>query len=337
MIRLPLGLSNGRYNFVFDTGSDFSLINTHKNPQAVTDTTNIFSAISAISTYEDIYTCLHHWKCYDLNINEELLLKKQLFMLNGYKDDYLNLSVDSNFIGMNVIDKFDWLFDMNNNVATVYKKGSRELLSLGKEKIIFKKKIDKNAFFCDITINDSITQEFLFDTGFGKRNSYIGDYKITTDVILSDSLYNYLNYNIPDCINVEVEECDSIGLQLIQSLKIEQTDFQNLSAIRSKENRSNGNIFTLGFIRRFDKMYYDSKKDEVLLFKNDSLNDISNTDKRELIIKIKKLIVKEDKMIDEEEEESFDYYEFVHLMGAYVKIYNDSVGISIDVFKKAIH
>ncbi|NDV59265.1 hypothetical protein D0T85_14260 [Bacteroides sp. 519] len=283
-----------------------------------------------ITTYRANYEETASMYCYDFTLGKDLLVKQQLFSLYGFKNiknSSNSLYRDSSvlgIIGLDLISKFDWFFDFDNKIVKIYKRGSRGVLLQKKEDLLLKKERKKKAFHCKISLNDSISQRFLFDTGFGFESACIGDYEIATDMIFSDSSFYYFNKKVPNCMNVDFS--DSIDIQVIQSLKIEDCDFQNLIAFKEEFNYSNINIFSIGFLRRFNEMYYDSEKNEILLFKDESFN---NTQTNEFIYRTKKFLTDGLDGLD-----SLDYYEHVQVYGGTIHLTNDSTKTSVEsIFK----
>ncbi|NDV59263.1 hypothetical protein [Bacteroides sp. 519] len=315
VIYVPVFFEGKRFMFLFDTGSKHSSINYPKVSQTVAlDTANVYArAMKHLAKGEKIpYSCGK----YNCNLGGNLRIKEQLFFLYGVGEK-IDYRYDSDgVIGMDIISNYNWLFDFTTHTVCLSPKGNNELLPQEVESLKLKKIKDKNKnkenFIVNVSLNDSITADFLFQTGLSQGID-VFDHKLMGDMTLTDSLYRYLNKHYGNCINIEA---GNAKIQLIQSVILNNYKMNDLSAINKAHTPVN--VFTGGFLKRFDKMYYDAGKNEVLLFKNESPH-IYKTDEKQLILKMKE--------IGRNDKDSLDYYNDVIVYGTTIHINNDSTGL----------
>ncbi|NDV59264.1 hypothetical protein D0T85_14255 [Bacteroides sp. 519] len=290
-IHIPIILNGKKLDFLFDTGAKTSIVNYRKlSPIMFLDTTNLCSMDINVKTYHKISKNYLSCGIYDITLGEAVFIEKQILGLHGFKNgEFVDNYTGDGIIGLNIISKYDWLFDTQNKTVTVFNKGSKCFPAINADTLTIIKEKKEDIFYTNVIINDSVKTRFLFDTGYGKK-SRINDYHLTGDMIFVDSLYRFVNRNYKNCINVEYY--DTISFQLIQDFKLDNIEMQDLSAFKEKlPNAMNCNMFTVGFFKRFNYMYYNGAKDEILLFKSKDMQNYK-TDERELICRIKEYTLK---------------------------------------------
>lgn len=161
-------------------------------------------------------------------------------------------------IGMNILRKANWLFALKSQKAEAFPLDS--IVPIPTDAVIL------SYHGClrpltDLNINGQRVKNVLIDTGFDQ------DLQLShqTEKI---ELGEISKQGSAECITLITKEM--VQYNISKSVKINSRSYQNVNVIFS-----NKNLLGLGFMRRFDYLFWDSKHKKVYLWNDESSEEIS--------------------------------------------------------------
>lgn len=261
---IPVEINGKEKLFLFDTGCQGTIIN-----YPVMKECGILledSTLQKIHTPYDSTTNMTYYANILLNIGgipfkstvsadryNRVILKKFLY------DDF------DGVLGIEDIQKFNWLFNFKDKTVTLSKSSIPLPLSSDDQVLNLNfNKEKKDITYVDIGFNDTVEHVFLFDTGYSnpfhityEENSQS---KMNGDFVLTPAFKEYINKYLPNCISL------ADNILLIDSLKINNYQLSHLSSLRDDKIILTDNVITNNFLRRFRLMYYDSTNKKISLY-----------------------------------------------------------------------
>jgi len=256
---VPVTINNNPYSFLFDTGTELTLIDSFASKTGLnTDKKTFITLQTANSTkISDSVGCAK------LNYSIDNFHSKGIFYVLGREQAKIINKVGAEAIlGMDKIKQFNWLFNFADSMIT-FSKDKIELPALPDDKILTLDFYTKpgGGTNMNITLDGQCFQDILFDTGFETFFSFFGKEQ-SIDII----------FNEPDFTAYRIKQGAVIGMDtdtglvsLIDSIQI--NDFKMHSIVATKNPKVVTNtIITANFVRRFRMMYFDSKNRKIQLY-----------------------------------------------------------------------
>lgn len=160
-------------------------------------------------------------------------------------------------IGTNVLRKANWLYSLKLHKAAAFPLDS--IVSIPDDAITFSYHEHWRLPLTDLAINGQILKNVLIDTGFDE------------DLLLKDGTDAPIN--LGEVIQQDSVERIAINSKwmlqkkVFKSVKVNSKSYQNLNVILGGNSR---NLLGLGFMRRFDYIFWDSKHKKVYLWNDKS-------------------------------------------------------------------
>ncbi|ADV42371.1 retropepsin-like aspartic protease [Bacteroides helcogenes] len=268
-IYIPVTIGGEKYDFIFDTGSDGSVLDypvawksgirpTHKALQR--------SNYSLTKEFkDDVYFA-----------TKDIYIGKMKFDSVMLHLDHYNHSLIADFWGMDhdgilgtkEIESKNWLFDLESKTVTISNKPIRESRIKSPLALCLDVNPDYSNMNVDILLNDSLLKTFLFDTGYPGRVSVIFNdkaYPMRFGVSIADSLRSIVQTITP---------LDSIAL-LADRLKINNLSLDSLviliadryeEKIAPETSYKFLNFIGLSFLDYFRYMLYDSRARQIRFY-----------------------------------------------------------------------
>ena len=261
---IPVEINGKEKLFLFDTGCQGTLINYSVMKECGIQLED--SAFQTIHTPSDSTEGITHYSNIHLSIggisfNSTVAAdryNREMFK-NSYYDDF------DGVLGVEDIQKFNWLFNFENKIVTLSRNPIKLPLLLDDQVLNFDfSKEKKSITYVDVNLNDSVKPVFLFDTGYSISFSITDEENnksnMNGDFALVPSLKEYLNKSTPNCILM------GDNMLLIDSLEMNNYKLSHLSSKRSDNSILTENVITNNFLRRFRLMYYDSTNKRISLY-----------------------------------------------------------------------
>ena len=263
-IHIPVTINDRVLRFLFDTGSNITLIDSAlANKIGLDIDGNLFVTIPKIdgTVHQDsIGYAKVRYSIGNSNLKSGLMY---FFAQNkAYLDNELLINIGA-VLGMDIIHQNNWLFNFTNKTAT-FSKDKIDIPVLPDDKILildFYPKPGSGIANMDITIDGQSFQNVLFDTGCEKTLIF-SDIKQSIDIIFSEQ--DYIAY-------ASKLKFSSIGIDiygqrfiLSDSIQINDCTMQGVFAYENKEHVRT--MITANFVRRFRMMYIDSKNKKIQLY-----------------------------------------------------------------------
>lgn len=258
---IPVRIGEETYDFLFDTGSTNSSIEqglAKKLKLQIIDSVFVFRR-KKISYHDQTEKLAFNIADIPMSIS-----------FNTYTTDSRNI------IGMDIINKYHWMFDRSNKTFQLQKKAIS--VEKGSLDMVYKKKYRRSSIkipIVDLLINDTISIPLLFDSGDARTHSYEDDTLITTTLpIINLQYYKNINdqgffryiYNNDAVLYYTFPRfflwLDSITIDNLPPSSFYITT--DVDSIYTKAYKEHGNIGTLTwhFIRQFRTFYIDPEKQE---------------------------------------------------------------------------
>ena len=243
-------LISSQDRILWDTGADITALfkDLSKNKKVIF-LTPVFDYARKISFYKHYFT---------KQIKIDSVLIKNLIYIQLDSKEIANGIQELNIngiLGMNVIRKANWLIDFQENKVDILPFDSVITDYNSKIKLSYKK---KKYPFVTLEIQGIKTKKMLLDTGYN------------CDIKLFKSDIEEINKQItPDSVSnsfASVLFTDSIAEKkyFYSNITINSYTFDNLTITESCHRR----LFGMEFLRKFDKVFWDSKNKEVKFYKN---------------------------------------------------------------------
>lgn len=285
-IIIPVTINGKTFKFLFDTGTDETLINSTAASQLNIKPVNK-KLCEINSPSASIIDTVHY-------LNSELYIQGMSFSTSALCIDRLNVSFSERtdykgydgILGNRDIKKKNWLFDIENK-CFMLSDITESLLPFAKEyDQVLELKMNDN--YTNIRLEDSVNQTFLFDTGWG--HNIIFNYDDTGYTFYAD--FAFRDSFIADLRNRVNFEDKYI---LMKSFGLNDTIMKYLSATKNVSNVIKSNIIAAPFLRRFKYMLYDSKNQKICLFRSAKGYGYKGDKEKELLDKImERYLSKED-------------------------------------------
>lgn len=187
----------------------------------------------------------------NLTVNNAFFFTKNKESLPSVVKNY------NGIIGMNLIGKANWLFDMKNNTFTVLDKDS--LFNIPNQHLILKYKLSNNIPYTSITIGHKTIDDVLIDTG--AANSWFD---------LSMENLKYLN-NLYDAKSIDT--LSAVGIHNIKTTLLEYTyenvnianytmDYVRVGLIQKPQKQ----LLGYEIIKKFNYIFINSEYEYICLF-----------------------------------------------------------------------
>lgn len=288
-ILVPVMINGVPCNFVWDTGSDMSLISK-----------SLTEKCAVVSSGKTQLNALYVRKAQQLmHISEPVQLSVgdhnldiSFFMVDyDFRVDYDSVEIDG-LIGQDIISQLQWLFDLENNSLEV---SNREIgvhdkadltLNITSKEIAENNIIYKSAGI--LSINNSLKVVSFFDTGMnGKmlQSPSESDTYISTDLLIA--IPDSTHYErITDLISVAAPSSfllgnsdykgKNLGIEAFIADSIMLNDLPSATFLITPEvdkyHKAPVVYVTANLMRRFGKMYYDPTCSKIEFFKSPSID-----------------------------------------------------------------
>ncbi|WP_175630663.1 aspartyl protease family protein [Bacteroides acidifaciens] len=263
---IPVHIGEETYDFVFDTGSSNSHIESklaNKLKLKIIDSTLIFEGRNKKISY--------HSQTEKLEFNIANIPMSTSFY---YTTD------NRNIIGMDIIKKYHWMFDRANKTFRLQEKP----ISIEKRPsdMIYEKQyrfndIEVQVPIVDLLINDTISIPLLFDSGYAYTHIYNAD---TTDITMPPTItleyYDQINDNGfiryiydmygNDALTYWIPSNFTLWLDSIAIDNLPPSDFYmpvDVDSIYKKVNKGYIGLLTWHFARQFRTLYINPEKQEL--------------------------------------------------------------------------
>jgi len=261
-IYIPVIINNNVYNFLFDTGASFNIIDfglAQKIGLSIDE--KIFLTISRFTkTWSD-----------SISFSKKIayignLKLNTTFALNGYNglciDDIELMQRVGAIMGIETIQHFNWLFNFSDNNVTI-SKGKIKISSFPDDQML-----NLDFFYesgitnVDLIIDGVSIQNIAFDTGYEKSIIPFFKERELIDIVFSKSDIETLASNNK---HPNLGFSSELGkVFVIDSVQINDFTMQGLFAL--EHNEINQTLITSNFVRRFRMMYFDSKNKKIQLY-----------------------------------------------------------------------
>ena len=268
-IIIPVTIKNVEYPFAFDTGSTLNLIDSVLAEKL--GLTAHDKVIKTIERFTETDATTDSIAYTNVKCSLGNLRTSGVFYINN--NNFIHIQECGPIIGMEIINRFNWLFNFEDNTVTI-SKGEIKIQKLPDDQILT---ID---YFCDkfgitsmnLTIDNVIIQNVIFDTGFGRKNVKLLNKSKNLDIVFSKNYLNTLaslNKHPTLCIPSVIG-----NMFILDSMQINGFTMQGVLALN--HNDFTESIITAHFIRRFRLMYYDSTNRKIQLYVSPSDSVLHN-------------------------------------------------------------
>lgn len=284
---LPIEIKGKVFHFLWDTGSSHSSISQQAVDSIEMDSTSQKKEFNSLNSGKNKSQSLFEkasLKLGDFEIKQSLQIKDK------------NQEVDG-ILGEDIIGKYSWSFDFLKDSVTISKK--KQTIQIGAMEQLYELELitSETSPYCKITINDTIQDRFLFNSGclgIGVDKEYLVPdlFFALWDNTDLDSVHNYLksySNKISERISLYsggrefkgyfLKDVKTGGYLTPTSFVVIQIDSSfrkarpsELSFGTKKEIRGIG-VITCGFMRRFDRVYFDPKHKKFSLIKSSEQPD----------------------------------------------------------------
>jgi len=301
-VLLPIEINGKVIHFLWDTGSNYSIIS-----QKVADSINLNPTDKKRNMHWFIlrrtvlqsYSEMASLKLGDFEIDHSLVI-----------DD--EEQTNEGILGWDIIGRYSWLFDFKKGLATISEKEQK--IQIGANEQLYEIELITSETDprprCKITVNDTIQEVFLFDSGC--LGNYRGDEYFLSDFAFIlwentdvDSTYSYLQSYSKSlgslslfsggreekgCFFYDVNIC---GYNAATSFAMIEKDsfyqrFATPELFFGTNNKIKGAGFiATGFLRRFDRIYLDPKRKKLSLIKSSDRPDMVTESLNKIITSIK--------------------------------------------------
>jgi hypothetical protein len=210
---------------------------------------------------------------YDTKISDSIAYTKARYVIGNFRfngDISLGgqkltemLQYSDAILGMNSIQRINWLFNFSDNTVTL-STDRIKIPALPDDKILtldFYLGSD-SATYKDITIDGQSFQDVFFDTGYDAF-IFINEKKQGIDIILSESDYIAYRSNLKFLsIGLDIKDRKYI---LTDSFQINDFTIPSLIGMKADLGISK-TVITANFVQRFRMMYVDSKNKKIQLY-----------------------------------------------------------------------
>ena len=251
---LPILVNGQKLTFLIDTGTQYTNIDYVAAKK--------LGIVPVDSTFHTIYTVTYshqdtvYWGLADLQIGDIKIKNK--IVLDRYKTsplrDAFNYEDCDGILGVDIIQKFNWLFDFKNKTVCLSNKvidnpliAEMPTLSLD---IVDN---ERDVTYVGLLLNNAIKESFLFDTGYD-NSIKIGDYNLDGAFCFSDTLFNILAKRFPN--NLMINVTDTSSALLMEKLEVNEMKFSYISATYNSR-LLHPNAVTVQLLHQFQFMYYD--------------------------------------------------------------------------------
>ena len=288
-IFVPVTINGKTFRFLFDTGTNETLINYETAKQL--DMTSVDHRLCELNSPDTFFVDSVYY------LNSELFIQGMSFSKSALCLDKFNISFSRSanyegydgILGNRDIKKKNWLFDFKNKKVTL--SDTMDALSpfINEYDQVLELKIndDYSALHVDMCVEDSVCCTFLFDTGWGtliELNNEKDNYKFYSDFAFRDSFIVHLS----DRIHFPNQAV------LLQTFKMNDMLFKHLSASVNLSNIIKENVIAVPFLRRFEFMLYDSDNQKICLFYSEKGHGYKGNKEAEIIdFSVKKYLEKE--------------------------------------------
>lgn len=270
-IVIPVHIGGVKYNFLLDTGADITVINYTPQVAELLKSSEKKLYTGVIKFFSEDRYGEYYYTYKPISLGDASTVCK--LYLHGYQDKvfppFPSAIIDNNldgFIGMDVFRKYNWYCDFIRN-ELLLSKDEIQIPDIPDKSTVFKIAVERDkTVFTMLKLNDSIESSFTFDTGYLNDSINIGARKVFSELVLSDTLMYILNKKYTNNININ---SDSVTIQLIPNISVNDTPLRNLAALRSPGNKKNENVITSAFLKRLNGMYYDFMKSELTFYVNE--------------------------------------------------------------------
>lgn len=271
---LPVEIKGNTYNFLWDTGSDFSLID-YKLAEEL-GYRGDGSKWGEITTLKRIVedSVRHHKfniSIGDLSISTNFILDgyHRYLVPNNHPDSIYNspYNKDSSvgIIGQDIISRYRWLFNFKER-SVKFSKSEIEVPLMDNDSIFRLNMLSSREPHTKLLVNQKDTFMFKFDTGNEVTLSH-NESKMFPIIELSDSLFHFIrDSHIGGSFFYNETNGNLLGV-FLDSLKINNLKVTNLSLGGSYGFAGrDSNYITGNFPLRFRQMYYDPYNKEISFY-----------------------------------------------------------------------
>lgn len=220
-------------NFVFDTGSDITLLYTDTIPKSA------FFFYNTIAT--DIYGNKIKLRKYLLS-GTSILDNWMLFQTVIILPKSCGFKGCDGILGTDIIKYSNWHINFENHKIHNKSSNPDQIADL-----IFPYQEKGNRWFIDLYLDSILLKDVLFDTGYTRSDfilSKSSENKFYMEFLRKDTCYNFSN--IPYKINLYALKCSSINGVKIDGITVSPSEEDN--------------VIGLPFFRRFSSIYIDTSK-----------------------------------------------------------------------------
>ncbi len=286
-IVLPIEIKGNVFHFLWDTGSSHSSISQKAVDRIEMDSTSEKKDFDSLSSEKTkLQFCLEtaSLKLGDFEIKQSLLINNNVQDVDG-------------ILGGDIIGMYSWLIDFEKDSVIISEK--KQTIQIGAKEQRYELELisSETIPYCKVTINDTIQERFLFNSGclgiwFDKECLLPDLFFALWDNTDLDSVHNYLksySKKISEKVSLYsggeelfgyfLKDLNICGFMAPTSFIVIQKDSTYRKAFPSeksfgtnKEIRGAG-VITCGFLRRFDKVYFDPERKIFSLIKSSEQPD----------------------------------------------------------------
>lgn len=278
-IYIPVKINDTILPFIFDTGATCSIISRELALKTgLSAEWTSFWKISRFSEKVRYDTIAFTNK----EISIGMLKTNAIFAIEGYKgyliDDNDYKQLNFTIIGMDIIDRFYWLFNFEDNTLTISNKGITIHKLQDDQILTLSYHSDSKSTSMDINIDGELLQNVEFDTGFSVPFEALKKTK-NIDIVFSKSDFEALTSKNYDLKAIYMPTNFGRAF-IIDSMQLNDITMQGILAF--EHNDFSQTFISVDFIRRFRMMYIDSKNKKIHLYISPS--DTTRHNRRDLQI-----------------------------------------------------
>lgn len=293
---LPVEIDGKRYNFLFDTGSTISSIVDHLADKLgigyKCEGKKSVVLIPTFSKVDELSTEKIHFKIADNIFYQSMGIYKKSeeetsVQISETPNSTIKINAKSgnNFdgiIGMDIISKFYWIFDIEHNIIYFSKKNMKDKINKNDSLLEITYQKFAEIPYMNLILNDTLKTQVLFDTGLGlliyapqKNAPHKEEVIAAADICINGkihekSLMNYLKDQIPSYSFLKNVK----NINISPELKINGYALKAFVAVHadnnysiSKEMSALSSRISGTFLCRFSKMHFDPFNQKITFIK----------------------------------------------------------------------
>lgn len=285
---LPIEIKGKVFHFLWDTGSSHSSISQKAVDRIEMDSISEINEFDSLNSEKTkLQFCLEtaSLKLGDFEIKQSLQINNKVKDVDG-------------ILGGDIIGMYSWLIDFEKDSVIISEK--KQTIQIGAKEQQYELELisSETTPSCKVTINDTIQERFLFNSGclgigvdkecllpdlyfalwdntdLDSVHHYLDSYskKISERVALYSGGIEFYGYFLKD-LNICGFMAPTSFLVIQKDSSFRKASPSEISFGTNKEIKGTG-VITCGFMRRFDKVYFDPERKIFSLIKSSEKPDI---------------------------------------------------------------